>query len=117
MATVLYMHRGGTSEWEIPITLPSGAAKDLTGATGLSFLAKARIDDADGDAVITATPVVTDAAGGLVEVRLAPADSATVEPGMYVWGLQFTIGTKTWEFPDPSEVSGKLIVRADVVQA
>ncbi len=118
MALVLFMHRGGSAEWSIPLTSPTGVPKDLTAATGLVFLAKRRIDDADVDAAITSTPVVTDAAGGIVRVKLAPADSVSLDPRLYVWGMQLLDGSgNLWEFPDPSQEPGKLIIRAGVVVA
>ena len=59
MAETLNLHIGNAARWELTLTEPDGSAKDLTGATGLTFLAKSRIDDADGSAVISATPTVT----------------------------------------------------------
>lgn len=116
MADVLFMHAGNQAEWSIPITNADGSAKSLVGATDLTFMVKRRIDDADTDAVISMTPVVSDAAGGIIDVRLTPAHSENIDPGWYVWALQFTDGTgKSWEFPAPSSEPGKLLVRRSIV--
>ena len=116
MADVLYLHRGGSAAWQIPITNSDGTARVLTGITSLVFLAKRRIDDADADAVLTVTPTVTDAAAGLIKVAVTPALSVALDAGTYVWGLQFkeTDGS-LWEFPPPSSDPGKLLVKSDVV--
>lgn len=118
MALVLYIHAGNSAEWSIPITNADGTAKSLAGASSLTFLVKRRIDDADASAVVTSTPVVTDEPGGVLEVRLTPADTADLDAGTYVWGVQFTdSASKSWEFPDPSQAPGKCIVRPGVVAA
>ena len=118
MAKVLQAHIGNHAEWRLTITNADGSAKNLTGLTSPTFLAKKRIDDADGSAVITATPVVADAANGLIDIQLEPSDTAGLTPGVYVWGLQFTdVATKTWEFPEPTEDPGRLILKSGVVAA
>lgn len=118
MADVLYIHRGGSAEWLIPITNSDGTPRNLTGVTNITFLAKRRIDDADVDAALTLTPVVSDAAGGIVAVTATPAQSDELVAGILAWGLQFKEADDAlWEFPPPSSPPGKLIVKADVVQA
>ena len=78
MALVLYAIAGNDAQWRFPVTEADGTAKDLSGATDLVFLVKRRVDDDDEDAVVTATPTVADAAGGILEVRLTPADTAAL---------------------------------------
>lgn len=116
MALVLYAISGNSAEWEFPITEPDGSVKDLTDATDLVFLVKRRIDDSDDDALVTSDPIITDAAAGLIEVRLTPADMAGVPAGDHTWGLQFTDGDgRSWEFPGPPLPPGRFIVRRSVV--
>ena len=78
MALVLYAIAGNDAHWRLPVTEADGSPKDLSGATDLVFLVKRRVDDADADAVVSAIPVVEDAAGGILEVRLTPADTAAL---------------------------------------
>jgi hypothetical protein len=116
MALVLYAIAANDAQWQLPVTEADGSPKDLTAATDLVFLVKRRVDDADEDAVVSATPVVADAEGGILEVRLEPADTAALPAGEYVWAIQFADGTGAlWEFPGPSLAPGRFLVRASVV--
>ena len=119
MAEIIFAHAGNAARWELTLTEPDGSPKDLTGATGLSFLVKRRIDDADGSAVATSTPTVTgDPSAGVITVALAPGDTSALAPMLYVWGVELTDGVgDKWEFPDPSQEPGKLLVRQGVVTA
>jgi hypothetical protein len=66
----------------------------------------------------TATPVVTDATGGIITVTLAPAASTSVDPGTYVRAVQSTDAAgETWEFPGPSQAPGLMIVKQSIVVA
>jgi hypothetical protein len=117
MAETIYAHAANAARWTLTLTEPDGTAKDLTAASGLTFLAKSNIDVEDASAEITATPTVTDAANGVVTVALTPTDTG-VAAGWYVWGVQLTDGAgDLWEFPDPSQEPGKLLIRSGVVTA
>jgi hypothetical protein len=116
MAQTLYATYGNTAEWEIPIVDQDGAVIDLTGATQLKFMVKARIDDIDAAALIDTVPSVTNAPLGLVEVRLTPTDTAIAAGRWYVWGLQYKdASSRLWEFPEPSEDPGAIFIRYGVV--
>jgi hypothetical protein len=113
----LELHRGDSAEWEFPVLKADGTAQDITGCS-FRFTVKGRVDDLDDDAVISATTangkcVITNAAAGLMEVRLVPADTdalAVYPPTVLLWDLQVRdAASKVW-----TVASGKLLVRPDI---
>ena len=90
----LTMDRGDDKTWEFTVLL-DGTAVDITGAS-FRFMAKTRVSDTDGNAVVEATSanakcVITDAANGVMEVRLVPADTSSLtETARLYYDLQMT---------------------------
>ena len=114
--STLQVIRGDSAEWEFAVLKADGTVQPLTGETvALRWMAKAKADDLDSAAKLTATTangkcVITDATGGLCEVRLSPADTDTLVPGVLLWDLQIRDAAgKVWTVAD-----GKLLVVADI---
>lgn len=90
----LSMDRGDDKTWQFTVTLDN-VAVDITGAN-FRFMAKTRVSDADVDAVIEATTAnakcaITDAANGVMEVRLDPSDTTGIlETVRLYYDLQMT---------------------------
>lgn len=121
--TRLRMTRGDSAVFEVAVAIPATAYDqvptpvDITGAT-IWFTAKRRLADADGSAVIAkVTPsgvVITSAAGGLAEVRLAAADTASLEaPTTLHYDVQVRDATGQTRTVD----AGLLVIQADVTRA
>lgn len=66
-----------------------GAPVNLTGVV-IAFAAKWRISDPPGDAKISKTATVLDAAGGFYEVLLSTSETLGLEPGDYVYDIKAT---------------------------
>jgi hypothetical protein len=91
-----------TTDRTIRITATkNGAPLDLTNARGV-FVVKRQLDDSDAEALLTKKTVtlaggsdeqfkVTDAAGGKAEIYIVPADTASIEPGMYTYGIKVMV--------------------------
>ena len=108
--------RGDTWYWQFDVTQPDKETpQDITGAT-FRFTVKNAITDADGAAVVVGTTgggqcQVTDAADGIVKVKIAAASTASVTaPRTYVYDLQARDGAgDVW-----TVAKGKLTVKPDV---
>lgn len=103
--------RGDTRPWRFEVT-QDGAPQSLVGAT-VRFSVRERMEDAAP--LITRTVgsgiTVEDAAAGIVEVRLAEADTATfVEPRTLYWDLEVVDS----EGNRATVADGLLYVRPDV---
>jgi len=123
MAIVLNAVVGATFQEPLTLTQRDGAPLDLTGAA-LTWMAKERIDDADGDAVLTATSaggtiVVDDAPGGELHFAIPAATMAALDPSRaYAWTLQIAAGGSVVRFPDGFQKGpGRLLVTASAIVA
>lgn len=93
----------------VPVMI-DGVVQNLTGCT-VRFMAKARKSDADGSAVISKAGVITNAVGGLLEVRLVKADTDSLAAPMTLyWDIQIT---NSLGEPITTD-SGLLFIDADV---
>lgn len=123
----LVIVRGSTWDKLFTWTNQDGAAVSLSGSPKMWFVVKSAIGDADASAVIVATygspttPTATagtsmaivSAAAGTHSVVIAETATDDLTVGAdYVWGAQLLTDGGHCE-----ERMGKLIVRADVVQA
>jgi phage terminase large subunit-like protein len=114
----LRMTRGDEFIFNIAVVL-DGVAVNITGKT-LRMTAKWSADDADADAVFSLTSTgsagitVTNAAGGLATVTVAPAKTSSL-PARQV-SLVYDIQLHT-DATDPKTIaSGTLLVRPDVTR-
>lgn len=74
--------KGDTPTFEFTLTDDAGAAIDLTDVSTIQFIAKTSLDLPDGSAIFDkACAVVAPATGGICNVTLTAADTATV--GLY----------------------------------
>lgn len=112
----LHMARGDAAGWEFEVTNPRTKARvQLAGAGGLRFTVKRRQADDDDDAITVRTIgdgiEVTDAANGLLEVRLEAAATDSLTRGItYLWDLQLTDAMNR-----PMTIAeGELVVRLDI---
>lgn len=110
--------RGDSRTLSITVLDSDGSAADLTGAS-IWWTAKRDINDADADAIISKTVgsgiTVTNAAGGLATVTIAPDDWTDAEDSdkHYVWDLQVKSDTGTVT----TVASGRIIITPDVTRA
>jgi hypothetical protein len=111
--SALTMKRGDTPVWRFTVVDADGAAVNLTGYSA-RFTVKRNVNHDDTDAFLTKTIgsgiTVTNAAGGLLEVRLAAADTEDlVRDTTLVWDLQIAAGANVYTVD-----SGTLAVALDV---
>ena len=124
MAEVLRAVVGATFQEPLSFTDRDGAPIDLSGAS-LRFMAKGRIDDPDGDAVLLATSsggtlVIEDAAAGRARFAIPAVTMAGLEPStLLVWTVEIEAGAGTvTRYPDAfQDAPGKLIVAPSVIEA
>lgn len=88
----LTMYRGDDASWEFTVKV-KGVAVTLAGAADVRFTAKARIGDADADAIFVKTlasgVTITDYPGGVLVVQLDRTDTASLTvPRTLLWDLQ-----------------------------
>jgi len=125
MSEILHAIVGATFQEPLTILDRDGTPADLTGAA-LTWMAKARIDDADVDAILTATTAAgtididADPTTGKITFDIPAATMAAVPPrsgrSWYAWSLQVFSGGKTTRYPDDREGGpGKLIVSPSVI--
>lgn len=115
--TDLRRKRGDSIELAVgPVLKPDQTVQNLTGLT-LRFTAKDRLDDDDGDAVITGSTndgriTITDAPGGLALVVIPGAVTADFTADrVLVWDLQLAGGDTVVTLD-----SGKLVIERDVTR-
>ena len=77
--TQIKVFRGDTPTLQFTLVDTDGAAIDLTNATNVKLVAKLDPSDTDGNAVIDALCTVTNAVGGLCEVKLTTTHTATAQ--------------------------------------
>jgi hypothetical protein len=100
-----------------PVLKSDLSPQDITGHT-IRFTAKARLDDADGAAVIQGSTIggdvdITDGPAGMAEVNIPPAATAGFTSDRVLhWDLQIADPFGTTKTLD----SGKLIVERDVTR-
>lgn len=122
MSQVLRAVRGATFVEPLTITNRDGTPTNLTGAA-LRWMAKARIDDADVAAKLTATSaggtiVIVDAPTGSVRFAIPAATMDTLTPGRYAWTLEVYLGGTVTRYPDGFQGGpGKLLVAASAIVA
>lgn len=125
MAVVLRAVKGATFQEPLTVLNRDGTPTNLTGAA-LTWMAKRRIDDADVDAVLTATSAggtidIVAAATGQIrfDIPAATMNGAAIEPGrVYAWTLQVYVGGLTTRYPDAFQgAPGKLIVAPSAIVA
>jgi len=115
---------GATLQEPLAITNRDGTPTDLTGAA-LTWMAKRRVDDADVDAVLTATlaggtiALVGAATLGTIRFNVPAANMAALEANrVYAWTLQVAGGGTVVRYPDASQGGpGKLIVAPSAIVA
>lgn len=87
----LTMTRGDTASWQFPITVDE-VPFDLTDVSA-TFTVKRHVDDDDQDAIARRTigdgVTIDDAAGGLLTVKMAVADTDGLAiPTTFAWDLE-----------------------------
>jgi hypothetical protein len=92
--TNLYAFRGDDILWEFTIRDADEQVLDITDCD-FRFMAKSWPTHADVDAVLVATTddggcTITDAPGGVMQVRFAAVDTDALELGALTWDLQIT---------------------------
>jgi hypothetical protein len=113
--TQLSMTRGDTLIFDVAVVDINGAPVSLTGKM-LIFTVKARLSDADNAAIAQKKSpasgiTITNAAGGLATVTLAPSDTRnlTDQWQSLVWDLQLVDGSNVY-----TVANGALQVTPDV---
>lgn len=87
------LYRGDSKTLEVAVTDKNGGPVDITGAS-LLFSAKEKLSDTayviQKDSVNAVEILITDAAGGVFQVYLIPADTQTQDIGLYYYDIQLT---------------------------
>ena len=102
----LTVRKRDTKTWTITVIDSDEAVFSLSGYT-IRFSVKEKSSDADGDAVISSTGTITDAAGGVFTIDLTKADT-DIAPGTYVYDIQIDNGSSAVEAAEAS-VSSNLL--------
>lgn len=121
MAQILRATKGATFTEPLTITDRDGTTTDLLGAE-IRWMAKARIDDIDAAAILTATKaggtiVVLDATAGSIRFDIPAATMDVLEPGrVLLWTLEVYVGGVVVRYPDGFQGGpGKLLVEASAI--
>ena len=92
--SILRLTRGDTGHFRFTVTDADGAVVNLTGAT--ATLTVKKYED-DVTAILTKTEadgltLVAPQTGGLIDLEVEPADTATLAPGYYRYDLEVQPG-------------------------
>jgi hypothetical protein len=111
--STISLTRGDTSHYRFTCVDAAGAALDLTGASAM-LMVKARGSD---DPLITKTEtlglsIVNPASGGLIDLELLPADTASLAPSHYRYDLQLVLGPYVY-----TVIAGTLELVGDITRS
>ena len=96
MALVLCALVGNDAQWQLPVTEAGGSTEGPERRHGPRVPGQAPRGRRRMEMPwCRPRPSSRDAAGGLLEVRLTPADTAALAAGEYAWGIQFADGARS----------------------